>query len=272
MGLCDHSNLDCMNHGRHHPVVDGQLPVGNRDWSAYQEDALGFARDVLKWTPDPKQEEILEALHHKRVILNWGRQSGKTSALAARIVHRAVTHPRDLVLIIGAVEHHIGELLERIDQFLSEIEWDCRGITGKPMSRRLPNGSRIVSGLTNKSVRGNPAALVVLDEASLVADAVWRGLLPTMASTKGSMIVAGTPYGTMGQFYEIWHGEKTLRTEWLRSVYPATENPRIDADFLDEMRAMKGENYVRQEFLCEFVETGKNLLSRELVEDLFRLK
>jgi hypothetical protein len=243
-----------------------------RDFSTYVADALGFAREVLGWNPDPKQQEVLQALYCRRMLLNWGRQSGKTEVLASRVVHWVATHPGELVLIVGGVESHVKTLMNRVDHYLGVMDWPTRGQTGKRISRMLPNGSEIVGMTTNRSVRGNPASLVILDEAAHVSDDVWSGLLPTMAATRGSLIAASTPFGNTGQFYEIWHGKDTVAKNWVRSVYPATENPRIEPGFLDEMRLLKGQQYVRQEFLCEFVENGKNLLSRELIDKLYRLE
>jgi hypothetical protein len=248
------------------------------DWAPYALDPLRFALEVLAWEPDAKQREALENARMKRMIFNWGRQAGKTTLAAAIIVHHAVTRPRGLTVILGGVDSNVAEIFERIDYFLSVIGWTSRGQTGKRISRRLPNQSRIVGTTTNPSVRGHSATLVVLDEAGLIKETVWDAVLPTMAVTDGSLIVASTPYGNSGRFYEVWRGTEnnaasatTAANPWFRSIYPATENPRIKPAFLDEMRALKGENFVRQEFLCEFLDNGKTLLSRKLVDNLYRL-
>ena len=49
---------------------------------------------------------------------------------------------------------------------------------------------------------------------------------------------------------------------------PASENPRIDARFVERARREKGEQYVQQEFECEFVETGTNLMSLDDIDGL----
>ncbi len=51
-----------------------------------------------------------------------------------------------------------------------------------------------------------------------------------------------------------------------RLAIPATECPRISAEFLKEEREEMGDLWYRQEYLCEFVENGEDLLPRELVE------
>jgi hypothetical protein len=246
-------------------VVPGDTPLGQ-----YFTDALRFARECLHWEPDPKQCEILQAAARLRKILNWGRQSGKSTLCAALILHWAVTHPGKTIMILGGVESHIVELLERIDHFLGELGWPVRGVRGKSLSRRLPNRTRILGATTKKNTRGPTASMVVMDEASFIQDVVWDSVMPTLATTNGPLLVAGTPNGTSGGFYDVWNSTNGDGT-WLRSSYPATENPRIAESFLDEMRRMKGETFVRQEFLCEFVANGRNLLPRNVVQGVFDL-
>ena len=53
----------------------------------------------------------------------------------------------------------------------------------------------------------------------------------------------------------------------IRSIsVPATECARIPKAFLEEERAVMGDWWFRQEYLCEFVDTEDSLFSRELVE------
>ena len=61
------------------------------EW-AYAFDAVRFARERLGWGPDEKQASILRDFR-TRVILNWGRQSGKSTLAAAKMAHMAVTIP-----------------------------------------------------------------------------------------------------------------------------------------------------------------------------------
>ena len=52
---------------------------------------------------------------------------------------------------------------------------------------------------------------------------------------------------------------------WDRVSVTAEECPRITAEYLDEER-QKGEDYVRQEFFCEFVDVDSCVFSRDLLE------
>jgi hypothetical protein len=75
-----------------------------------------------------------------------------------------------------------------------------------------------------------------------------------------------TPAGKSGFFYENWeHGGD----EWERVAVPATECLRVSGKFLEEERRQMGEIWFRQEYLCEFMEDDRSLISRDLVERAF---
>lgn len=242
----------------------------------YLDDAAAFARDYLDFTPDDRQTELLVApvLHHKRLIINWGRQCGKSTILAVLILYFALIRKAgSLILIVGGRGVHTSELIHKIDQFIDALGWSkCPGIAGRQIARRLPNGSRIVTASTPSVGRCNSADLLVFDEAAVIRDSVWMTAFPTIAATSGSMIVASTPGGTSGLFYDIWNNTENRFPEWFRSRRTAAETPRIPKQVIEEARRLKGSAYADTEFLCEFRDNGQALLKRADLERLFGMK
>jgi phage FluMu gp28-like protein len=51
---------------------------------------------------------------------------------------------------------------------------------------------------------------------------------------------------------------------------PGTKNPRIDAEFPEEERIAMGMAWFRQEYLCEFVDSGAAMVDRGMVERALR--
>ena len=47
---------------------------------------------------------------------------------------------------------------------------------------------------------------------------------------------------------------------------PATECPRIEREFLEEDRSQQRGNF-QMEYMCEFMEEGNSVFSRDLVEE-----
>lgn len=239
--------------------------VMRRDYLDYAADAVGFARVELQFDPDAKQIEILQS-RRKRIVLNWGRQGGKSTVVVAKAVHYAVMHAGVTIVILGGEERHTAGFLVKVDQFLARLGWPVRGVPGLRLSRSLPNGSRFVTMTTNTGVRGETAAMVIVDEAAYVSDAVWESMLPVLATTDGIIIVLSTPNGRKGWFYELWRNGPG----WFRSEYRADHNPRISPQFLKEVAAMQGERFLKQEFLCEFLDDGESALRDDDVDGLYR--
>ena len=51
---------------------------------------------------------------------------------------------------------------------------------------------------------------------------------------------------------------------------PASENPRMDMKFVKKVRREKGEDYASQEFGCQFIENGTNLMSLDSIDGLLK--
>lgn len=261
----------------------------------YLFDLPGFATEVLGWTADERQREALE-YPGRRVALNWARQCGKSTVFAVKAVHVAFTQPGSTVLILGGDGNHLAESFAKIDGFLLAADgWEeeeegrrrARGRgyregawwvggpvkmtwTGKRIARILPNGSRIVGATSDNGVRGPTTALVILDEAGKVPDQVFAGVLPTLSVTQGSIWLGGTPSGARGFYYDVWMSKPEAGVEgWLKSMYRATENPRIPESFLMEVKARVGVRQAAQELECEFVVDGRRLLDPEDIDKLF---
>ena len=140
-----------------------------------------------------------------------------------------------------------------------------RGDGHNDLSLLFPNKSRIV-GLpgTEGTVRGFSAvSLLLIDEASRVDDSMYKALRPMLAVGRGDLWLMSTPWGKRGFFYEAWeHGGPG----WARFRVPATECPRFDTEFLEEEALNLGDLWMRQEYMCEFVDNGASVFDRDLVE------
>ena len=72
----------------------------------------------------------------------------------------------------------------------------------------LENGSRIITlPGSEKTIRGfSGVGLLLVDEASRVADELYFAVRPILAVSGGSLMVLTTPYDKRGVFYEEWTG------------------------------------------------------------------
>ena len=232
-----------------------------------------FAREFLGFNPEPAQERILRAaVHYKRLVLNCNRQWGKSTMAAILIVHRLVTHPGVTVLIVAPVGRQSGETLRKVEGFLNILEIAFCGDGVNANSVQLPNGSRVVSLPAMASTgRGFSAvSMLILDEAARVSDEAYLAFRPMLAVSRGDLILVSTPSGRRGFFYREMTAMGKGAEKWFRHTGPVGECvPRISQEVIDEEMA-KGDTYFRQEWLCEFIETGRYVFDEQLLHKIVK--
>lgn len=230
-------------------------------------DPAAFAQFFLGIVPDDKQTAVLRS-NSRQLILNCSRQWGKSTISSILALHQAYFHPRSLVLVVSPTLRQSGELIRKVTNYLPLIGIRKKSDGVNALSLELPNGSRIV-GLPGRdgTIRGfSGTSLLIIDEASQVADSLYRSVRPFLAASKnGRLVMMSTPYGTRGFFWEEWE----RGDNWERLQTPANECPRIDPDFLERERKSMGESWFRQEYLCHFLENENTYLPREWVEAAF---
>ena len=104
-------------------------------------------------------------------------------------------------------------------QLVQAKGWDGAALVGddfqgevnnKQLSLECPNGARILAlpGNPDNLVSFSSVTLLIIDEASRVPDALYAAIRPFLAVTeathgrRGRLVVASTPFGRRGWFYE----------------------------------------------------------------------
>lgn len=234
---------------------------------AMRIDPVVFSEAMFGWYPDPVQSEVLRS-DSQLIVCNCHRQWGKSTTIAIKALHCA-RHERDqLILITSPTETQSKELFRKILVFANRIP-DLEKVEDSKSYMTLTNGSRIVS-LCGKesSVRGYSSPnIVIIDEASRTLDELFVAVEPMILMGQGQEILISTPHGKQGAFFHIWEEGGDL---WQRFRVTVPENPRVMDDprrrrwYQNELET-KSERYVRQEYLCEFVETEDSVWSYDLI-------
>ena len=165
-------------------------------------DRVSFGR-ALGLEPDPWQRDLLKS-SSDRVLLNCCRQSGKSTMSAVIALHRALYHPGSLILCLAPALRQSQELFGKMLGFYRDLERPVLPQAERKLTLELDNGSRIVTlPSTEKTIRGfSGAALLIVDEASRVADELYFAVRPMLAVSGGSLMMLSTPYGKCGIFFE----------------------------------------------------------------------
>jgi phage FluMu gp28-like protein len=231
--------------------------------SAISPDPVEFAHAAGLADLDPWQERFLRS-DASRLLLNCSRQSGKSTMAALLALHRALTRPGSLVLILAPAERQAKELFSKVAQFYRALGHPLPADSYRKLGMELAGGSRIeaLPG-TEKTIRGfSGVDLLIVDEASRVDDGLYFACRPMMAVSGGRMIMLSTPFGKRGIFYEAWSGKE----EWDRYEVAAADCPRISEEFLEEERRALPSWVYRQEFACSFEETNDQVFTTEMID------
>jgi hypothetical protein len=226
-------------------------------------DPVLFAEDRLEFRPDAWQRDLLRS-DDRQVILNITRQGGKSTATSILGLHCAIYEPGALVLLVSPSQRQSRELFAKTTGFLKAIEPVVELEEDNRLSATLANKSRIVSlPGDSRTVRGYSAPrLVVADEAAYVPDDLFTAIRPMLAVSEGRLILMSTPAGRRGVFFETWeHSEG-----WLRIRIPASQCPRVSAEFLDQERRELGPLLFSQEYENAFIDAASSAFSSELIE------
>ncbi len=199
--------------------------------------------------PDPWQVEVLEA-GHRRLLLNCCRQAGKSTVVGLLGLAQAMFVNNTQVLLLSRSLRQSSELYRKIVHHHERL--GARMLLRRNAHElQLVNGSRIVClPCKEETIRGfSSISLLVIDEAALVPDNVYRAVRPMLAVSNGQLICLSTPNGRRGFFWDAWTNGGS---DWARIEVPAAKVPRIAATFLAEEQRAMGEWFYRQEYCCSF--------------------
>lgn len=237
------------------------LSVAERLAMALDPVVLAERADLV---PDPWQADVLRS-DVAQLALLCSRQAGKSTVSALLAVHEALFRAPALVLLLAPALRQSQELFRKIRDVLAALGDEATEVTAESaLGLEFANGSRIVC-LPGKeaTIRGfSSVALLIVDEASRVADALYQSVRPMLAVSGGRIALLTTPFGKRGFFYEEW---ERGGPDWHRVRITAHDVPRIDPVWLEQERGRIGDFWWRQEYLCEFVETDDQVFSYDLV-------
>lgn len=217
--------------------------------------------------PDGWQAGVLRSTS-RRQLLNCCRQAGKSTTVSVKAVHRAVYTPGSLVVIISPGQRQSDELYAKCRAVYRQLGRPVPAAGESASELRLENESRIVSlPGTEGTTRGlSGVDLLVIDEASRVADEIYTAVLPMVGVSGGSVLALSTPHGARGWWHKAWvEGGST----WDRVKITAPDVPRLTPGFLDEARAQLGSWLFKQEYLGEFVDTVDQIFPGHMIEAAF---
>lgn len=234
------------------------------------------------WEPRISKDEIhyqemMLRCTAKRKALRLGRQSGKTEAICVLMLFKAFVNENYKILVITPYRSQIELIFKRIKELIfqsTDLQNSVRREVANPYHEiELFNGSYI-RGFTSGSktsqgagaVRGQPADMIVLDEADyLTTDDINAVVAILNSRPHCELYASSTPTGRRDHFYR-WCQESPHFKEF---HFPSYVIPHWNEELEFELRASLTEAGYIHEILAEFGEEEEGVFQvkfRELAE------
>jgi hypothetical protein len=197
--------------------------------------------------PDPWQTDCLRCSDRRLLMLSC-RQAGKSLVAGALALREALLNSGATVLLLAPVQRQAVECLhDKVFRLWGGLGRPLAGETENATRLQLSNGSRIIAlPGEEKNIRGFASvSLLVIDEAARVPDALYAGVRPMLAASRGKLLCLSSAWGRQGWFYEAWANGGA---DWRRVSVKAADVGRIDPDFLAEERRVLGERVYSREY------------------------
>lgn len=224
-------------------------------------------RGQVKFALFPFQEDVLRQFqqHRFNVVLK-SRQLGLTELMAMYILWYCIFNKDKNVLVISKNREAASNLIKRIKYSYKKLpEWlkITKYSTNNVFSLEFDNDSRVYAAAsTNDAGRSEACSLLIVDEAAFIPglEEAWASLFPVV-STGGEVIVNSTPFGTAGQFYELFTQAPA------NNFNPITLNwdvhPERDQEWFERTRKSMNLRKFSREYLCSFELSGDTVLDPE---------
>lgn len=243
------------------------------DYDELRKNPAKFVEEIIGDEPFDYQRKILNSDSKRRVFVA-GRQVGKSRTCAWMGLHHALTHRNHTVLITADALRQSSELFSQLRSEMSEagISDDLWGVERDTQTVvEFDNGSRILclpTGRDGSKIRGYTADMIIVDEAAFIDDVIFEDVLwPMTFVTGGTIVLASTPWGSSGFFYEKAQAAEEEDSDWMSVHASSYDNPMIDPSDIDEFKEGKTQTQIKQEVLGEFVPEGSTFFAPELVRN-----
>lgn len=247
-----------------------------------------WRRGHLSFMLDSSQKDLYKLFHesdHKVQTWLLSRRSGKTFSLCVLALEACIKKKNTIIKFVAPTKLQISTILRPLmKKILEECPQDIAPeFKAKDYIYYFPNGSEIQlagsDGGHIEKLRGGDADICIIDEAGDVDDlknAVQSVLLPTTLTTKGKVLISGTPPKAPDHEFIYFIEKGEMEGSLIKRTIE--NNPRVTQKDVDELIKELGgltSSACRRELFCEIIK-DENLsvipeftpaLEKEIVKD-----
>lgn len=211
-----------------------------------RKDPAKFLREILGFVPWSKQVQVLESVRdNKRTAVRSANGVGKTAIAARTVLWFLAAHPRSVVVTTAPTWKQVEtqlwrEMAAAFDQPLAREWFKLLGQDEIFKTDLVIAPNWYATGIsTEKPERfsgfHSPHILLVVDEASGVADAIFEAAEGFLTSKNARVLLISNPSQLSGEFYRAFHRDASL---WNRIHIAITDTPSFTDEKVSEEVAL----------------------------------
>jgi hypothetical protein len=221
----------------------------------------------------PYQKTMIQTILKNRfVIINVGRQSGKTTTIGIYALWYAMYNKDKTIAILAnnasmakAILSEIKDAWEEIPEHLKPgvKEYNAHSVV-------FDNGCKIMARATSpNAIRGETVNLLLLDEFAHieqhVAEPFFTSNYPTLSATNGQCVIISTPNGTGNLYFDIWQKAQRKENTFIPIRVEWWEVEGRDEEWKKEQIKNIGIIKFNQEFNCQFQGSVVTLIDADFI-------
>jgi phage FluMu gp28-like protein len=207
-----------------------------------------------------RQEEIVTDIINSKaryIALNASRQFSKSTILENVLMYRALNEKKCKCLYITPT-YALSKIV--INKLFNNLV-DSQVVKNFNKSENIIsfiNGSEVYfrSGTNPDNIRGLSVNYVFIDESAFLTDDVWNVTRPTMAVIGKQCVMASTPRGKSGFFFQSCQLGMAGDPNYLYLFGHFKDNPFYNKEDVEQARLVLPDNIYKQEYLAEFLDDG----------------
>lgn len=240
----------------------------------YYDNPVAFFEDILSMTPDDWQKDVLNDLvEHPKVSVRSGQGVGKTALEAGAIIWFLVCRPYSRVIATAPTMQQLYDVLwAEIAKWLNTslvkdlLKWTKTKVYMIGDDERWFATAKTATKPENMQGFHEEHMLIVVDEASGVADPIMEAILGTLTGEDNKLLMCGNPNRLEGVFYDSHNSD---RDKFKVHKVSSMDSKRTSKDNIDMLLKKYGQDsdVARVRIFGEFPKGAlDSLISMETVE------
>ena len=198
-----------------------------RDWRRYENDPVGWSRDVLGFEPWTRQEEVLRSvIDHELTVVRGANGVGKDAVSFGVAALHHVFVRGGMVVAIAPTERQVVEIgmARELGRW-----WRAAKLEGElyRSALRVSDDRGVLAFTSNEVSRltgyHHKRLLVILTECQGLDAYVWEAALACCVGEEDRILAVGNPLLTGGTFYRV----SKPNSGWNAIRMPAREHPNV---------------------------------------------